>query len=202
MIQASTLALYILIVCGVLILLAYLITRQKYSNLGSTIEVLDMDDAERKISNFFGERNLSNPMLEEVVSAVNVKSIVSNTSLKVPAALSDDKETILIRSSNKDSNSARFDIAHECAHIINGDIGESITRPNKHEKDNHEQYIDYMAAAILLPKEKMLEYLERVNYLHLDKRDKVRHVMLIAKEYNVEDVVVLRRVRELRRFLQ
>lgn len=89
-----------------------------------------------------------------------------------------------------------FAYAHECAHLINGDVG-PLTRPEGYNKPLVEQLADYTAAAMLMPEDEVYKYLENKDYKNLSPGRRVHVIRALCKKYKVSEVIVLRRVKEI-----
>ena len=90
-----------------------------------------------------------------------------------------------------------FALAHEIAHDIRGDVG--VATRDGHstffpKRSRDEQACDYIAAALLLPLEDMKSITQQ--YMRLSKSRRLRLIKEIAREKNVREEVVFRRIRE------
>ncbi len=90
----------------------------------------------------------------------------------------------------------KFILAHECAHIINGDPLPNA-RPDGKNKSPTEQLADYTAAAILMPKESVYRYLKENNYENLTAKKRSIVIKKLCKEFEVTPIIALRRVKEI-----
>ena len=86
-------------------------------------------------------------------------------------------------------------MAHECAHLINGDM-DPLTRPLGKNKPKIEQLADYTAAALLMPLNQIYQYLEVNNYQSTSKRRKIELVRELCKTYKVSEIIAVRRIKE------
>lgn len=73
-----------------------------------------------------------------------------------------------------------------------------MTRPSHGKKSEYEKYIDYMAATILMPKDSVVKDLNETNFFQLDTKEKRKIVLEMAEHYQIEDIAVLKRIREVR----
>ena len=130
--------------------------------------------------------------------------------------LIEKKLKVIATNKSLDSKDARFVIAHEFAHFIK----ESISSPNKEllfaekdrvfhggEKKQEEHDMDYLAAAILIPREQFLDEMiaVKINVEQIKEElteQNVRRtvhpniVYFFARRYNVKEDVIIRRMAE------
>lgn len=98
----------------------------------------------------------------------------------------------------------RFTLAHELMHIIYHpeELDEGQGNRNRHSflrmRDLREQERDYMAASILMPREKFWQELIDADYFNLSPKSRRDFVYRAAQEYNVETSTVFRRISELK----
>ena len=79
--------------------------------------------------------------------------------------------------------------------MINGDPVPQ-TRPDRKDKDIIEQKADYLAAAMIMPRERVRKFLVEHDYENVSASKKMKLIDQMCKDYNVTDVVVMRRIRE------
>ena len=106
-----------------------------------------------------------------------------------------DNKRIVILKTGLNEQEKLFCLAHECAHLINGDPVPQ-TRPDGKDKDIIEQKADYLAAAMIMPREKVHKFLLEHGYQNVSANRKVKLIDQMCKEYNATDIVVMRRIRE------
>lgn len=107
-----------------------------------------------------------------------------------------DSNKIIAYNCRKDIQMKKFIVAHELAHYIDAKKDsydrKIVMATRDHEEgysDNiEEQRMDYMAAALLIPKDDLLKQLE-----NLGEDEKVEKVV---KRYNVSDEMAKRRIEE------
>ena len=138
------------------------------------------------------------------VSIAEIAEILGVEQGGVEPKLSD--QGCLINSSNGDKKivvfkpglsetEKRFVFAHEVAHLLNGD-SIPVSRPDSRHKSEIEQLADYTAAALLMPLELVYEYLQDNEYKSVSTRKRVAIVRRLCREYDVTEVIALRRIRE------
>lgn len=90
-----------------------------------------------------------------------------------------------------------FAFAHECGHVINDDH-----IPNKqhkgHGKPEEEQLADYVAAALLLPRRKMENYILKSNFYGVNTKEKMKIIRMISQRHCVTVTAVIKRIKEIR----
>ncbi len=181
--------------------ISFCLTKEKYKTVRSTLTAEKMQEAEGKLEKFYSENNITEPTLERVEKALGIIKVEHNPKLKSRARLtecSNNKYEIELKS-QLNTIPSRFDIAHECGHLINKDKTlYGVERPTHGQKNEHEQFIDYMAAAILMPENSVAKKLDEKNYFALDKKQKKEIILDMAREYRVDEVTVLRRIYEVR----
>ncbi len=160
-----------------------------------------MNMLEERLSDFLRANQLGKTTdVYKIASALKISEAGEDSSISDQAILSDPDEfgnrTVTFKK-GLTTEKKNFAYAHECAHLINGDgnMGPH-TRPDKYNKLPIEQLADYTAAAILLPKDEIYEYLEDKNYEKLPPRKRVNVIHSLCRKYQVGDVLVLRRIKE------
>lgn len=93
------------------------------------------------------------------------------------------------------SESIRFNFAHECGHLINGDKA-PVDNPGGHGKSEADQLADYVAAALLMPFEEVADFLIENKYKSACKGKCLRLTQQLGAKYGVEEITVLRRIKE------
>lgn len=88
-----------------------------------------------------------------------------------------------------------FIFAHEITHLINGDEIPA-TRPDCRHKSKMEQLADYTAAALLMPRDAIYDYLENNKYRQASVKKRMEMLKELCKKYNVTEVIALRRIEE------
>ena len=163
------------------------------------IELSDMCKMEKTIASFYEKNKLkSETSLEEIAEILKVTWGDSSESMQSQAALSDPDENGIRKVIFKEGLSGetkRFVFAHECAHLINGDM-DPLTRPLGKNKPKIEQLADYTAAALLMPLNQIYQYLEVNNYQSTSKRRKIELVRELCKTYKVSEIIAVRRIKE------
>lgn len=172
--------------------------KEKYARIGLDIEVEDMMKAENEIDKFYKNQKLTvGASIKQISDVLKVKDGGIRKDIEGQARLSaPDKEgyrTVEYKEHLAKSEKL-FVFAHECAHVINGD--NTAHRPKGYNKSMEEQYIDYMAAALLMPYGEILKYLKNNSYSDVPKKTKVKLIYQLSDLYSVSEVVALRRVQE------
>ena len=89
-----------------------------------------------------------------------------------------------------------FAFAHECGHVINGDV-----IPNEkqygHGKPEEEQLADYAAAALLMPKNTLERFIETTQFYELDTRGKRKQIKSLCRMYCVSETMAIKRLKEI-----
>lgn len=163
------------------------------------IELSDMCKMEKTIASFYEKNKLeSETSLEEIAKILKVTWGDSSESMQNQAVLSDpDGNGIrkVIFKEGLSGETKRFVFAHECAHLINGDM-DPLTRPLGKNKPKVEQLADYTAAALLMPLDQIYQYLEVNNYQSASKRKKIELVRELCETYRVSEIIAVRRIKE------
>lgn len=197
--------LYITIMAGVIVLsasIAFFVSRtilkDNYSRIGDELEAKDMIEAENKINDFYRENRLtSGASLKQIAEVLKVREGGICRNLEDQAKLSSADMNGFRTVEYKErfaSNEKKFIFTHECAHVINGD--DTATRPSGYHKSTEEQYIDYMAASLLMPYAEVLRYLKNNNYNAASRKSRLKLIYGLCSLYGVSEVVALRRVNE------
>lgn len=165
----------------------------------SDISVDQMKKLEENLTAFLSKNNLStNSSLDEISRVLKINigkevDIPTQADLSMPDRNGQRWVTFKYGLSNQ---KRIFAFAHECGHLINGDEGHH-TRPDGKNKPTVDQLADYTAAAILLPMQDLKAFLEERNYKNLKKSKKLSIIKELCERYNVEDILVVRRIREI-----
>ena len=196
----STIVFSSLIAIGIII--GLLLTRiELKQELKADITKDDMLLLEKRIQDFYATNNIpSNPTLDDIALVFHVHrgeegDIPVQADLSKPDINGNRVVTFKIGLSEQKKT---FAFAHECGHLINGDsIEEHHTRPDTTGKDYKEQKADYTASAIILPVKMMRRFLEENDYNKVGKYKRLRLVKKLSREHNIEDIVVIRRIKEI-----
>lgn len=173
--------------------------RQYYSaQMKFDIDFTEMLEAERKLKEFMQDNNItiSDNVVDDVAQKLEIviggvsDTIQNNAELTIM----NGKKAVILKNSLNDQERT-FCFAHECAHLIYGDPVPQ-TRPEGKDKDIIEQKADYLAAAMILPREMVCKFLVEKKYDGLSSGKKVKLINQLSKKYNVKDVVVMRRIQE------
>lgn len=91
----------------------------------------------------------------------------------------------------------RFAIAHEIGHVVMGD--KLPVKRNGHGifiRSKDEQIRDYIAAAILLPRDKFSQLLAEKQFYSLGTKGKNEFIATVSEEFDVDESVVIKRIKE------
>lgn len=168
------------------------------SQLKFDIGVGEMIEGERRLKDFLKSNNISinGNVVQSVAQKLEVEIGGISDTIKNNAELTtvDDKKIVILKEGLNEQE-ILFCLAHECAHLINGDPVPQ-TRPEGRDKDIIEQKADYLAAAMIMPREKVRSFLVDHNYQSASSNKKVKLIDQMCREYNATDVVVMRRIQE------
>lgn len=179
-----------------------------------------LNEMENIVANFFEKNNIALPFpVDSIALAKQIGVKVFATDLKLIGenadaliAVDENKDAILGTDSNKvifydrsivANEDIRFAIAHELAHYITEkEKGRKVVFAEKvkvhgDEKSPEEQRMDYMAAAILVPKKILSSVLNSLNYSKCDDTIKPIITSSLAKTFKVSIPVMARRIEEL-----
>ncbi|MCM1225329.1 MAG: ImmA/IrrE family metallo-endopeptidase [Lachnospiraceae bacterium] len=186
------------------IILSFIIThfslKKEYEQkikLDITVEQMRM--LERRYSDFLKENQLDRTVdIDKIAEVLQVSIGGEDSKISNQADLSEPDEfgnRIVIFKRGLTLEKKNFAYAHECAHLINGDVG-PLARPEGYNKPLVEQLADYTAAAMLMPEDEIYKYLESNDYKKLSPKRRVRVIRALCRKYKVSEVIVLRRVKE------
>lgn len=169
-------------------------------------------EAEREVVDFFKGIELSaNFDVIKLCSQFGFRMISLSLPNGIDGVIMVDGETKVIGVSNRVSPvDARFVVAHELAHFIHESQGKGINEVffaakdsilHDNEKSEDEDLMDFIAAAILVPKELFLKDLKALGIakvFSLDETKKIEYGIIenLAKKYNVADKLIMRRIFE------
>ncbi|MCH5261423.1 MAG: ImmA/IrrE family metallo-endopeptidase [Lachnospiraceae bacterium] len=175
--------------------------RQYYSaQMKFDIDFDEMAEAEQRLRDFMQDNNIaiSDNVIDDVAQKLEViTGGVSNTiQNNAELIIIDGKKAVILKDS-LNAQERTFCFAHECAHLIYGDPVPQ-TRPEGRDKDIIEQKADYLAAAMILPREIVCKFLADNNYDGLSSSKRVKLIDRMSKKYNVKDVVLMRRIQEVK----
>lgn len=167
----------------------------KTLKLDITLE--DMKRMESNISVFRKEHQIgNNARIKDIAQILKVHDGGENDSLTSQAELNyDNGEMRVIYRTGLKPYEKTFNLAHECAHIINKDPI-PVTRPTGHNKPHIEQLADYTAAALLMPLNEVYDYLSVHKYKEASAKRRMKLIQELCRKYEVSEVIALRRVTE------
>lgn len=181
-------------------IITYLGLRKEYDQMVKLdITVDQMEMLEKQFDEFLRKNQLEKTAgVDKIAHVLKVTMGGEDSSIINQADLSDPDEfgnRIVTFKKGLSLEKKNFAYAHECAHLINGDMGPH-TRPEGYNKPLIEQLADYTAAAMLMPRDVIYEYLENNNYINLSPQKRVVIIRSLCRKYKVSEVIVLRRVKE------
>ena len=168
------------------------------SQLKFDIGFNEMVEGESRLKDFLQNNNINidGNVVQSVAQKLEIEIGGISDTIKNNAELTIvDNKRIVILKTGLNEQEKLFCLAHECAHLINGDPVPQ-TRPDGKDKDNIEQKADYLAAAMIMPREKVHKFLLEHGYQNVSANRKVKLIDQMCKEYNATDIVVMRRIRE------
>lgn len=168
--------------------------------LQSDITLEQMLGAEEVVETFYRENKLHRGCeLDTIANALLVKRGTVDPNLTTAQAhLSDpgaDGYRVVTFRVGLGETEKRFLYAHECAHVLNHDVTPA-TRPEGHNKPPCEQIADYTAAAFLMPFKDVQSILQMHNYASSSKKQRIKVLRLLCKQYKVSEMVAIRRISE------
>ena len=168
------------------------------SQLKFDIGFNEMVEGESRLKDFLQNNNINidGNVVQSVAQKLEIEIGGISDTIKNNAELTIvDNKRIVILKTGLNEQEKLFCLAHECAHLINGDPVPQ-TRPDGKDKDSIEQKADYLAAAMIMPREKVHKFLLEHGYQNVSANRKVKLIDQMCKEYNATDIVVMRRIRE------
>lgn len=182
------------------VIFAPIILKSEFKKIKLDVSIDDMKLLEKRIKQFFTENNL--PIcsdIETIAKVLNIKKGGDDPDLTTMQARlsSADKNGIYTVTFKPGLGYAErlFAFAHECAHVINQDQT-PVNRPDGHNKPLDEQLADYTAAALLMPYDEVNKVLITSNYAGLKKNARIKVIKRLCKQFDVSDIIALRRVNE------
>lgn len=171
-----------------------------YDKVKLDIELEQMIESERKIDLFLHENDIRPGVsIKRIAEILNVKEggvdheILSQACLKENCFTGEKVVVFKEELSEQDKN---FVFAHEIAHILNGD-SIPVTRPVGRNKSQTEQLADYTAAALLMPIDHVFDFLQKNHYMEASAKKRMAFVRQLCKDYMVNEMIVLRRIKEI-----
>ncbi|MBQ4069350.1 MAG: ImmA/IrrE family metallo-endopeptidase [Lachnospiraceae bacterium] len=164
------------------------------------VNIEQMKKSEQIIKEFFKENNLdSNVPIEIIAGILNITKGGIDYNLHEQAVLKEigttNAKIVLFKPGLSDIEE-RFIFAHEIAHVLNGDLI-PVTRPEGYNKSQSEQLADYTAAALLMPLDKVYQFLTENNFKSAKKRKRISIIRKLCKIYRVSKIIALRRTKEI-----
>lgn len=173
--------------------------KEFYDKVKLDIEIEQMMKSEKRIKEFFEENSLRQGVaIENIADVLNVKQGGTEQGICSQAYLKNNDKTgekIVVFKEGLSKEEKNFVFAHEIAHIINGD-DIPVSRPVGRNKLPIEQYADYTAAALLMPLERVYDFLTENNYMASSPRKRMILVHQLCRDYGVTEMIVLRRIKE------
>ena len=91
----------------------------------------------------------------------------------------------------------RYAFAHECGHVLNGDLIPN-TKQFGHGKPESEQRADYAAAAIIMPIGKVERILKDMRFEELNSKEKKNIILKMTQMFQVTESSAIKRINEVR----
>lgn len=168
------------------------------SQLKFDINLDEMKESEAILKNFLKSNHIdiNGNIVQDVAQKLDVEIGGYSNTIQNNAELSmtNGKKVVIVKEGLNDQEQW-FCFAHECAHLIYGDPIPQ-TRPEGKDKDKREQKADYLAAAMIMPWERVNAFLEKNNYMNVSSKKRLKLIDQMCRENNVRDVVVMRRIKE------
>lgn len=193
------------LIASVTIISSYIVSKKVYldeysKKIKLDITVEQMVDAENRIKCFYLENNLpSNASIWEIAKKLHIKDGGIDNQLTQQAHLSEPNlqgDMVVTFKNGLNVTRKIFNFAHECAHVINNDP-QPIDRPDGKNKSFTEQLADYTAAALLMPINEVYDYLVEKKYNQLSPKKRVVLIKALCQQYEVSEVIALRRIKEI-----
>lgn len=199
---------FYLVVAGTVLIVSFIVSVLFSRNLASTLQselspdiaVDEMKTLEARIEQFMKSVNLhDNAAFEDIVHALKVIDCGVGDNIEGRARVYDiapDGFRRVYHNSSVPQEEWKFDLAHECGHLINGDPLPT-DRPDGYHKSIVEQKADYTAAAILMPINPVYDFLSSRGYFSATAQERKDLAITLSKLYNVDDILVVRRIKEI-----
>lgn len=175
--------------------------KEYIKNATPDISEKEMRELEGKLSSFLKENNLpSDASIWEVANVLNVVDggSVDNISSRARIYESDiNGDFRVVHNQKVPDNERLFDFAHELGHRINKDPLPA-NRPHGYNKPKQDQLADYTGAALLMPLDRVHNFLVENGYNAASNRKRVVLIRKLSKKYNVSEILAVRRVNEVR----
>lgn len=170
-----------------------------YDKIKLDIALEEMVESEKKINLFLNENNIEPGVsIKKIAEILNVKEGGIDQEIRSQACLKENcytGEKVVVFKEELPEIEKNFVFAHEIAHILNGD-SIPVTRPAGRNKSQIEQLADYTAAALLMPVDHVFDFLQEKNYMQVSAKKRMVYVRELCKEYRVNEMIVLRRIKE------
>ena len=163
-------------------------------------DVENLKKYEKSVQEFIDKNKINKGEdVESIVKRIGYEVVLtSNIPFLVDACITGDSRIEVQKRFS--INKRKFIIAHEIAHIINGDVATARKKERLFfSSPISEQICDYMAAAILVPAEDLRDKMIEKKYLELDKIKQDEFIQEIANEMDLQKDVIIRRVSEVKK---
>lgn len=182
------------------ILATFKVTKKDFSDkIKLDVAVEQMRESENTIRLFLNRNAVeAGESIDKIAKILNIRQGGVEQGIQGQACLREDNltgEKIVTFKEGLSEIEKKFIYAHEIAHILNGDTIPAM-RPIGYNKPQVEQLADYTAAALLLPLDSVFDFLMENNYKESSARKKVLLVHQLCKRYEVTEMIVLRRIKE------
>lgn len=181
------------------LLIAPKVLKKEYEKVKIDVSAESMRDLEKRIKELKQQYKLDvDADLYSIAKVLRIQKGAVQEDLKVQAHISNadvNGYSVVTFKKGLGAVEQRFAFAHECAHVINGDMQPNDRKDGKN-KSQQEQLADYVAAALLMPYETVNEILQNTDYIKLKKTARLKIVREMCKQFDVSEIIALRRVNE------
>lgn len=191
---------FLLLMIVMLIVSIYYSRKNMERKLEIDISIKDMRDLEDRLKLWLEGHQLDTEAnINDIANILKVRRGEDTITLDGEQAklneTDEDGVKVVTFNAGLTENEKNFAFAHELGHLINKDPI-PVARLDGQDKPALEQLADYMGAAILLPRKKIYDHLQCEKYLELDSRLQRKIIRNLCKEYHVDVMVVMRRIKE------
>lgn len=169
--------------------------------INSNLNAKRMQDLENLLSKYLKDNGLPpNASIEQIAEKLNVVDGGARKGVSSRAIVVEDQKSgrrCVYHSIISPLSERTYIFAHECAHLMKED---PIPAQKSGEKENSEieKDADYIAGAILLPKDEITQFLNTTLRSEPKQSKRTRLIEDFAKNHNVSEVILFRRIREVK----
>lgn len=196
-----TMGVVIISVVTISMIITFNVRKKEFEkNVKVDISPQQMKDLEENINKFYVENDLiNNHSIEDIAKVLKVEYGEDEEGLDSQACVREidgaGKKIVVFRKGLSEEEKW-FAFAHEIGHLINGDTIPA-TRPDGRNKAGIEQLADYTGAALLMPENEVCRYLQDHDYKNGTSKARIRIVKNLCKKYRVNEMMLLRRIKEI-----